>query len=33
MSALSHSQFSKVPPLQNDVNENIADVYRNLDRS
>src|ERR1700677_2229396 len=33
MSALSNSQFSKVSPLQSDVNENIADVYRNLDRS
>ncbi len=33
MSALSNSPFSKLPPLQSDVNENIADVYRNLDRT
>jgi hypothetical protein len=33
MSALSNSRFSKLPPLQSDVNENIADVYRNLDRT
>ena len=33
MSALSHSRFSKLPPLQADVNANIADVYRNLDRT
>jgi cyclase len=33
MSALSNSQFSKLPPLQSDVNANIADVYRNLDRT
>jgi cyclase len=33
MSVLSHARFSKVPPLQNDVDENTADVYRNLDRT
>jgi cyclase len=33
MSVLSHAQFSKVPPLQSDVNGNIADVYRNLNRT
>ena len=33
MSALSNSPYSKLPPLQSDVNENIADVYRNLDRA
>jgi len=33
MSALSHSRFSKVPPLQSGVNANIADVYGNLDRT
>jgi cyclase len=33
MSALSNSPYSKLPPLQSDVNENIADVYRNLDRT
>jgi cyclase len=33
MSALSNSSFSKLPPLQTDVNANIADVYRNLDRT
>jgi len=33
MSALSNSPYSKLPPLQNDVNANIADVYRNLDRT
>ena len=33
MSALSNSPFSKLPPLQSDVNANIADVYRNLDRT
>jgi hypothetical protein len=33
MRTLSFARFSKLPPMQNDVNENIADVYRNLDRS
>ena len=33
MRALSNSPFSKVPPLQSDVNGNISDVYRNLDRT
>jgi hypothetical protein len=33
MSELSNSPFSKVPPLQNGVNANIADVYGNLDRT
>jgi cyclase len=33
MRALSNSPFSKLPPLQSDVNGNIADVYRNLDRT
>ncbi len=33
MSALSNSSFSKLPPLQTDVNANIADIYRNLDRT
>jgi len=33
MSALSNSRYSKLPPLQTDVNANIADVYRNLDRT
>ncbi len=33
MSALSNSSFSKRPPLQTDVNANVADVYRNLDRT
>ena len=31
--AVSNSPFSKLPPLQSDVNGNIADVYRNLDRA
>jgi cyclase len=33
MSALSNSPFSKQTPLQTDVNENIAQVYDNLDRT
>jgi cyclase len=33
MSALSNSSFSKLSPLQSDVNANTADVYRNLDRT
>jgi cyclase len=33
MSALSHSPFSKVDPLQADVNENVAQVYDNVDRT
>jgi len=33
MSELSHSHFAKVPPLQHDINANIADIYTNLDRS
>jgi cyclase len=33
MSALSNSAYSKRTPLQTDVNANIADVYRNLDRT
>jgi glyoxylase-like metal-dependent hydrolase (beta-lactamase superfamily II) len=33
MRALSNSPFSKLAPLQSDVNANIADVYRNLDRT
>ena len=28
----SHPHFGPMPPLQNDVNANIADVYKNLDR-
>jgi cyclase len=31
--AASHPHFGKMPPLQNDVNANIADVYKNLDRA
>jgi len=30
--AASHPHFGPMPPLQNDVNTNIADVYKNLDR-
>jgi glyoxylase-like metal-dependent hydrolase (beta-lactamase superfamily II) len=30
--AASHPHFGPMPPLQNDVNANIADVYKNLDR-
>ena len=30
--AASHPHFGPMPPLQNDVNVNIADVYRNLDK-
>ena len=30
--AASHPHFGKMPPLQNDVNANIGDVYKNLDR-
>jgi hypothetical protein len=30
--AVSHPHFGKMPPLQNDVNANISDVYKNLDR-
>jgi cyclase len=33
MSELSHSHFAKVPPLQHDINENISDIYTNLDRA
>src|SRR3984885_12351703 len=33
MSELSHSHFAKVPPLQHDINANIADIYTNLDRA
>lgn len=29
----SHPHFGPMPPLQHDVNANIADVYRNLDRA
>ncbi len=31
--AASHPHFGPMPPLQNDVNANIADVYKNLDRA
>jgi hypothetical protein len=31
--AASHPHFGKMPPLQNDVNANISDVYKNLDRA
>jgi glyoxylase-like metal-dependent hydrolase (beta-lactamase superfamily II) len=30
--AASHPHFGPMPPLQDDVNANIADVYKNLDR-
>ena len=30
--AASHPHFGKMPLLQNDVNANISDVYKNLDR-
>jgi glyoxylase-like metal-dependent hydrolase (beta-lactamase superfamily II) len=30
--AASHPHFGPMPPLQNDVNTNISDVYKNLDR-
>jgi cyclase len=33
MSEQSHSHFEKLPPLQNDVNGNIGEIYRNLDRT
>ncbi len=33
MSELSNSPFSKPTPLQTDVNENIAQIYENLDRT
>jgi hypothetical protein len=33
MRTLSNARFSRVAPMQSDVNENIADVYRNLDRT
>jgi cyclase len=33
MSEQSHSHFEKLPPLQNDVNVNIGEIYRNLDRT
>ena len=33
MSELSHAHFAKVPPLQHDINANIADIYTNLDRA
>lgn len=29
----SHPHFGPMPPLQNDVNGNIADVYKNLDKA
>ncbi len=31
--ASSHPHFGPMPPLQNDVNANISDVYKNLDRT
>jgi len=31
--AASHPHFGPMPPLQNDVNGNISDVYKNLDRA
>lgn len=31
--AASHPHFGPMPPLQHDVNANIADVYKNLDRT
>jgi cyclase len=31
--AASHPHFGPMPPLQNDVNANISDVYKNLDRA
>ena len=33
MSEQSHAPFAKVPPLQNGVNANIADIYTNLDKT
>jgi cyclase len=33
MSEQSHSHFERLPPLQNDVNVNIDEIYRNLDRT
>jgi cyclase len=30
--AASHPHFGKMPPLQHDVNANISDVYKNLDK-
>jgi cyclase len=33
MSEQSHSHFERLPPLQNDVNVNIGEIYRNLDRT
>jgi hypothetical protein len=33
MSEQSHSHFEKLPPLQNDINVNIGEIYRNLDRT
>jgi cyclase len=33
MSEQSHPHFAKVPPLQNGINVNIADIYTNLDRT
>jgi cyclase len=33
MSEQSHSHFAQVPPLQDGVNVNIADIYNNLDRT
>jgi cyclase len=33
MSEQSHSHFEKLPPLQNDVNVNLGEIYRNLDRT
>jgi cyclase len=33
MSEQSHAHFAKVPPLQHDINANIADIYTNLDRT
>jgi cyclase len=33
MSEQSHSHFDKLPPLQHDINGNIADIYTNLNRT
>jgi cyclase len=33
MSEQSHSHFEELPPLQNDVNVNLGEIYRNLDRT
>jgi hypothetical protein len=32
MSEQSHSHFERLPPLQNDVNVNIGEIYRNIHR-